>query len=463
MQRTASKSVNDCVTKLVEASRLRDLHSLYRSPFAVQSYYLHENENYAKKFLVGGADCKSAEDCGWYCLRFKLDTECLLNARHQARSKGAGCQSLIGNSMNPLGGKGMKKVVLAMSGGVDSSVAAWLLLEQGYDVVGVTMQLWQAENPHDVASHGGCCGITAIEDARGVCNKLGIDHYVLNFRDAFKKAVIEPFVAAYMAGRTPNPCIACNRYVKWQYLYEKAKLLDADFIATGHYAHIAEHGATGRLTIRRSASPKDQSYALYNLSQQALAQTLFPLKDMVKDDVRRIAHEKIGLHMGQKPDSQEICFVPDKNHSKFLQEYLGKPLTPGNFVDTQGRALGAHGGLGRYTIGQRKGLGAFGAPMFVKAVDAKTAAVTLTPDEEELFEARMSVHDLNFMSHAGIEGQMPALGKIRYAHKPAPCIISQQGDKIICAFQDPQRAITPGQSAVFYDEDGGIICGGIII
>ena len=355
----------------------------------------------------------------------------------------------------------MEKVVLAMSGGVDSSVAAYLLIEQGYEVVGVTMQVWQPEDALAAAEHGGCCGITAVDDARQVCNKLGIQHYVLNFREAFKTDVIEPFVQGYMAGITPNPCIACNRYVKWQHLYNKAKLLDADFIATGHYANIAKHDQTCRLSIQASQSAKDQSYALYNLSQQALAKTLFPLTNMPKDEVRKIASEHLGMHMAQKPDSQEICFVPYKDHATFLIDKLGE-LPRGNFVDMQGNVLKPHDGIGRYTIVQRKGLGAFGKPMFVQAICATTHNVTLSDNEQDLFTKTMTLHDINFMTHASIDAPMQAHGKIRYAHKPAQCTITQKNNEITATFNEPQRAITPGQSAVFYDANGLIICGGII-
>jgi len=356
----------------------------------------------------------------------------------------------------------MKKVVVAMSGGVDSSVAAYVLKSQGYEVIGVTMSVWQAETAEEIASRSGCCGMTATEDARFVCQKLDIPHYVLNFRDVFRKRVVAPFVDEYMKGRTPNPCIACNAFVKWEYLFDKAKALEADFIATGHYAKIVSNSTTGRLTIATSPSAKDQSYALYNMSQEALSRTLFPIGDMDKDHVREIAMEQIGLRVAYKPDSQEICFVPYRNHAVFLEEYLGGSLPAGNFVDEDGNVLGVHQGLGRYTVGQRKGLGAFGTPMFVKEIDGATASITLTKDENRLFQNTLTVGNLAFMSHENINTPIKCLGKIRYAHKAAPCTITQQCDKIIAVFEEAQRAITPGQSAVFYDDAGGIICGGII-
>ncbi|MCL2752533.1 MAG: tRNA 2-thiouridine(34) synthase MnmA [Defluviitaleaceae bacterium] len=355
-----------------------------------------------------------------------------------------------------------KKVVMAMSGGVDSSVAAYLLIEQGYEVIGITMSVWQSETAEEIAARSGCCGMTAVEDARYVCSQLNIPHYVLNFRDIFRQKVIDGFVSEYLAGRTPNPCIACNRYVKWEYLFAKAKVLGADFVATGHYATIAQHPDTKRLTIQASESAKDQSYALYNLSQEALAKTLFPIADMPKDDVRKIAYDKIGLRVAHKPDSQEICFVPYRNHASFLEEYLGQPLPMGSFVDESGKILGQHSGIGRYTIGQRKGLGGFGVPMFVKAINAQSCEVVLTSDENALFFDEMTICDLNFMSHKNIDDGMEVFGKIRYAHKAAPCTISLQDKQIIAKFKQPQRAITPGQSAVFYDAQNRIVCGGII-
>ena len=357
----------------------------------------------------------------------------------------------------------MKKVVVAMSGGVDSSVAAYLLKEAGYDIVGITMQIWQSKDTEVVEAKGGCCGLTASEDSRFVCHLLGAPHYTLNFRNIFRKTVIDYFAQEYRAGRTPNPCIACNRFVKWQALLDKALELGADFIATGHYAKIETHPETGRLTISSSDSAKDQSYALYNLTQDQLAHTLFPIGDMPKGEVRRIAAENIGLRVAHKPDSQEICFIPDNNHPKFLKEHFKESLPVGDFIDEAGKILGQHKGIGHYTIGQRKGLGmAFGEPMYVKEIDAISNVVVLSR-EDALFRKSMLVEDVNFMSHSEISGEMKCFGKIRYSHKASPCVItSDKNCQIKCTFDVPQRAITPGQSAVFYDGDGRIICGGII-
>ena len=354
----------------------------------------------------------------------------------------------------------MKKVVVAMSGGVDSSVAAYLLKEDGYDVIGITMQIWQNEDMAEVENRGGCCGQTAVEDARFVCNKLNIPHYTLNFRDIFKKRVIDYFAKEYLNGRTPNPCIACNRYVKWQNLLSRASALGANYIATGHYAKIIKKA--GRLTICQADSTKDQSYALYNLSQEQLGQTLFPIGCLSKDEVRKIAAEKIGLRVANKPDSQEICFIQDNNHPLFLEKYLGKTVPTGDFLDESGAVLGRHKGITHYTIGQRKGLGiAFGCPMYVKEINASSNAVILSTNDK-LFSRLAVVEDLNFMLKKEFIGELRCFGKIRYTHKAAPCVIVHKNNVIECCFDEAQRAITPGQAAVFYDNEGNIICGGTI-
>ena len=257
------------------------------------------------------------------------------------------------------------KVVVGMSGGVDSSVAAWLLKKQGYDVIGVTMQIWQDEENIVQEENGGCCGLSAVDDARRVAAAIGIPYYVMNFKDEFQKSVIEYFTKEYLAGRTPNPCIACNRYVKWEALLQRSLSIGADYIATGHYARI-EHLPNGRYAIRRSATmEKDQTYALYNLTQEQLARTLMPVGEYSKDRIREMADE-IGLLVAHKPDSQDICFVPDGDYASFIENTTDQVLQTGDFVTPEGKILGKHKGIIHYTVGQRKGLGlALGYPAFV--------------------------------------------------------------------------------------------------
>lgn len=258
-----------------------------------------------------------------------------------------------------------RKVVVGMSGGVDSSVAAWLLKEQGYDVIGVTMQIWQDEDTEVQETEGGCCGLSAVDDARRVAMDIGIPYYVMNFKNEFRKQVMDYFAAEYMAGRTPNPCIACNRYVKWESLLRRSLSIGAEYIATGHYARI-EKLPNGRYAIKKSVTAeKDQTYALYNLTQDQLSHTLMPVGNYYKDEIRDMA-EKLGLPVASKPDSQEICFIPDHDYASFIEEYTGKTMKPGNFVDLDGNVLGRHKGISHYTVGQRKGLNlAMGYPVLL--------------------------------------------------------------------------------------------------
>ena len=259
----------------------------------------------------------------------------------------------------------MSKVVVGMSGGVDSSVAAYLLKEQGYDVIGVTMQIWQDEEQAAQEENGGCCGLSAVDDARRVAAALEIPYYVMNFKKEFKENVIDYFVEEYQNGRTPNPCIACNRYVKWESLLQRSLSIGAEYIATGHYARVVQL-ENGRYTLRRSATlAKDQTYALYNLTQEQLKRTLMPVGKYTKDEVRAIA-EKINLRIANKPDSQDICFVPDGDYAGLIGRIGKASDTAGNFVHLNGQVLGRHKGLVNYTIGQRKGLGiAYDYPLYV--------------------------------------------------------------------------------------------------
>ncbi len=346
-----------------------------------------------------------------------------------------------------------------MSGGVDSSVAAYLLKEQGYDVIGVTMQIWQDEEEAVQEENGGCCGLSAVDDARRVAASLDIPYYVMNFKAEFKKNVMDYFVAEYLKGRTPNPCIACNRYVKWESLLKRSMEIGADYIATGHYAKITEL-SNGRFALQKSVTAaKDQTYALYNLTQYQLSHTLMPVGDYSKEEIRGIA-EKIGLRTANKPDSQEICFIPDNDYAGFIdREAAGKVPPPGNFVLTDGTVIGQHKGITHYTVGQRKGLGiAMGRPVFVTEIRPDTNEVVIGSNED-VFGTTVYAKNLNFMSIPDLEGDLEVIGKIRYSHKGAPCTIRKvEADKIVCQFHEPVRAITPGQAVVFYD--GDIVVGG---
>lgn len=352
----------------------------------------------------------------------------------------------------------MEKVVVGMSGGVDSSVTAYLLKKAGYDVIGVTMQIWQDEDETVMEENGGCCGLSAVDDARRVANALEIPYYVMNFKNEFKRDVIDYFVEEYLQGRTPNPCIACNRYVKWESLLTRSLSIGADYIATGHYASVVKL-ENGRYALKKSVSDaKDQTYALYNLSQDQLSKTLMPLGDYTKDQIRAIAKD-IGLLVANKPDSQEICFVPDNDYASFIAEYTGKNIEEGNFVDTSGKILGKHKGIIHYTVGQRKGLGiALGKPVFVLEIRPETNEVVIGTNDE-IFTDHLYANRLNAMSVEKFQDGMEVTAKIRYNHSGSPCKLTMISEDIIkCEFTEPQRAVTPGQAVVFYD--GDVVAGG---
>ena len=351
-----------------------------------------------------------------------------------------------------------KKIVVGMSGGVDSSVAAWLLKEQGYEVIGVTMQIWQEETETVQEENGGCCGFQAVEDARRVAEQLEIPYYVMNFKEEFRKSVIDYFTAEYLAGRTPNPCIACNRYVKWEALLRRSLEIGAQGIATGHYARV-KRLENGRYVVCRSAAAsKDQTYALYNLTQDQLARTWMPVGAYTKEEIRKMA-VRMGLRTADKPDSQEICFVPDKDYAGFIERTAGKPSPEGNFVRADGTALGRHKGIIHYTVGQRRGLGlAMGRRVAVTEIRPESNEVVIG-EQEDVWTDRLLAERLNFMAVPDLEGEREAEARIRYNHRGAPCTVRRTGaDQVSVIFHEPVRAVTPGQAVVFYD--GELVLGG---
>lgn len=345
-----------------------------------------------------------------------------------------------------------------MSGGVDSSVAAFLLKEQGYDVIGVTMQIWQDEDPAYVEENGGCCGLSAVEDARKVARALEIPYYVMNFKKEFQKNVVDYFISEYLAGRTPNPCIACNRYVKWESLLARSMEIGADYIATGHYARV-ERRENGRFAIRNSVTAKkDQTYALYNLTQFQLSHTLMPVGDYTKEEIREIAGRN-HLPVASKPDSQDICFVPDGDYAGFITAAApDKVPGQGNFVSEDGQILGTHRGIIHYTVGQRKGLGlSLGHPVFVSGLRPDTNEVVIS--YSDVYKTELDCHQINFMGMEDLKAPRRMWAKVRYAHKGEWCTAHQtKDDRIHVDFERPVRAITPGQAVVFYE--GEYVMGG---
>lgn len=352
-----------------------------------------------------------------------------------------------------------------MSGGVDSSVCAYLLKQQGYRVIGVTMQTWQDEDSCMTNENEENGGSGVVADARRVAEKLDIPYYVIDFKDVFREKVIDYFIMEYRAGRTPNPCIVCNRHVKWESLLEKSMALGADYIATGHYATVVQL-ENGRWSLRSAKSiagrSKDQTYALYKLTQEQLSRTIMPCGQYTKEEIRRIA-EEADLPVANKPDSEEICFIPDKDYAGFIERDTGTHDEPGNFVDTDGNILGRHKGITHYTIGQRKRLGiSLGRPVFVKEIRTDTNEVVIS-DNADLFVRELYAEDLNFMGISDVSGKESVMAKIRYNHQGAAAYVERVGeDRIHVVFEEPQRAVTPGQSVVLY-KNGVVLGGGTII
>lgn len=351
------------------------------------------------------------------------------------------------------------RAIIAMSGGVDSSVAAYIMKSRGYDIMGATLRLFSNEDAG--IREKSCCSLSDVEDAKSVARRLGIEHYTFNFSDDFKKHVINRFIDAYEKCRTPNPCIDCNRFIKFKRLLERAYELDCDYVVTGHYARIERMG--DRYILKKGLDhTKDQSYVLWAMTQEQLTHTILPLGAMEKSEVREIA-EREGFINARKRDSQDICFVPDGDYGSFIERYTGKSYPNGEFVDLDGNVLGEHKGLIRYTRGQRKGLGlALPKPMYVCAIDAPTNRVILG-DNSDLFSRELDAEDINLIAADRLEQPIRAEVRIRYSQTAQSATVTQTDeDRLHIEFDEPQRAITSGQAAVIYDSDtvigGGTIC-----
>ena len=361
--------------------------------------------------------------------------------------------------MNNSENKHNKRVVVAMSGGVDSSVAALLLKRQGYDVVGVTMRLWAVKDAAAAPLNKRCCSVEDVQDARRVCDAIGARHYFINFEREFQQHVIDYFVREYDRGRTPHPCLACNDKIKFDFLLRRALFMDADYIATGHYARIRRDGERTRL-LKGVDAGKDQSYVLFTLRQTELQRLLLPVGEYPKSDIRRIAAHA-GLPVADKPDSQEICFIPDGDYRKFVGERVAPK--PGEMVDGAGNVLGTHPGIQFFTIGQRRGLGLqgnTGAPMYVTAIDADANRVTLGR-QEDLLRRELWASRVNYIAGEPPHTATAITAKIRYKASEAPATLTPRGDWAELRFHEPQRAVTPGQAVTFYRGEE-IIGGGII-
>lgn len=343
-----------------------------------------------------------------------------------------------------------KKVLLGMSGGVDSSVAAVLLQDQGYKVIGTTLELFAGSS---------CCNINTYIDAKNVCNSIGVPHFTYDYKEEFRKYVIGDFIDCYANCKTPNPCIECNKYMKFGAMYEKAKELGCTYIATGHYAKTEYSEEYGRWVLKKSnAGKKDQSYVLWNIPKDLIQYVLFPLAEFEeKEQIRQIARER-NLKVANKPDSEDICFIPDGNYKKFLETNSNLTPTKGNIVNKQGTILGTHTGLYNYTIGQRKGLGISNSvPLFVLGFN-QTKNEVIVGEENELYQKEITVSDINLLLVDNLPNWTEVSVKTRYSSKKAKASIKQEQNNIKVIFEEPQRAITPGQSAVFYIED--IVLGG---